>query len=600
MTFDITPERRAYLDARGLVVLNACPGSGKTTCIVHKLKILEKECLEQFGPHAGIACLSFTNRAKNEIQEKYNKAHGEYLKFPHHVSTIDSFINHFITLPYYNIIDSTFKRPKIIDDNKIINESLLKYYKVGDVVKQSIKAPFNKFKNKSGRQLYWIYAPSDIWIELDGTYSFKGKQPSPSSVDSAHFQDYGNEIFKWKTTNGLFTSLDSAYLATRILAISPRIGTWLAKRFPYIIIDESQDNSAIQHALFDALEKCGVKNIELIGDPYQSLYEWRDAKPTLFADKYKSSVWAGLPLSNNRRSNQRIVDCFSILRSPADPKISSPGVVDLGIPITIYKYNDSNHPVILTEFETKCKSNKLINNCIVVRGNPLKEKMLGITASVDPWKTTLPISVLKIKHLYETQNIKEAVDKFRKLIFSVSNTGVGYHEQKEIEKKAKSDYNLNAALYSLLSQLPPSEISLEQWSNECINLLKPYNNNIDTYFDFKGKINGYKMASLKKEKVKKYFQKPSSTLSNIPISTIHQVKGATLDALLCFFSEDSSGENISFTNFSSPIGFPTEKQRMIYVACSRPSQFLAMAFPATISDNDLKNTFGGEIDIILP
>jgi len=34
--YDLNEERSAYLNARGKVILNACPGSGKTTTIAKK------------------------------------------------------------------------------------------------------------------------------------------------------------------------------------------------------------------------------------------------------------------------------------------------------------------------------------------------------------------------------------------------------------------------------------------------------------------------------------------------------------------------------------------------------------------------------------
>ena len=37
MEYEVTEERKAYLNARGYTILSACPGSGKTTSIVKKL-----------------------------------------------------------------------------------------------------------------------------------------------------------------------------------------------------------------------------------------------------------------------------------------------------------------------------------------------------------------------------------------------------------------------------------------------------------------------------------------------------------------------------------------------------------------------------------
>ena len=282
MQFEMTPQRVAYFSARGKIILNACPGSGKTTCIIHKLALLEKECLQNHGSHAGIVCLSFTNVAKNEILHKYKEVYGYDFRFPHLVSTIDSFINQYITLPYYNLLNKDLKRPQIIDQAGIIDKLVKVRFQYKGKWMDGIQPPMNKYKNRAGKPIYLSYPPGTIWIDVNGHFTFQGKAPNPALVDPLVFQAYGKDLFHWKIKRGLITSLDSAYIALSILKKHENIGRWLVKRFPYMIIDEAQDNSEIQHALFDKLVDLGLTNIELIGDPYQSLYEWRDAKPQLF------------------------------------------------------------------------------------------------------------------------------------------------------------------------------------------------------------------------------------------------------------------------------------------------------------------------------
>ncbi len=601
MEFELTPQRNAYLNARGKVILNACPGSGKTTCIIRKLALLEKECLEKHGTHAGIVCLSFTNVAKNEILHKYKEVYGHDLRFPHLVSTIDSFINQYITLPFFNLLHKDLKRPQIVDNGKIIDKLVTVRYQHKGKTVEGIQPPMNKFKNRAGRPMYVSYPPSTIWINALGSFTFEGKTPDARTVELTDFQAYGNALLNWKVKKGYITSLDSAYLALLILNKNPNIGNWLVERFPYIIIDEAQDNSEIQHAIFDKLIAAGLTNFEMIGDPYQSLYEWRDAKPQLFVQKFTDVNWTGLPLSQNRRSVQRIIDCFSILRHGNDEPITTVSVEDLNIPILVYRYTATNPHLIVTDFELRCVAQNFKKNHIVVRGTALKNRMLGNTSSVDPWKTNVPSTLLKIKHHFETNAIKEAVTDLRKLMLELLHPSLDYHEMQAKQREMADDYVFNGKLYEYLFNIPATTLSIQNWTDQCIQTLNThFGVDATSVFVFKMKINGYKMVALKKEAVNLYFNKSASNNHNIPVTTIHQIKGATLDAVLYFFDESSIGESVSFNDFRQSTSFPTEKQRMIYVACSRPQQLLALAFPDKITETQIKAKFGNDVDVICP
>jgi DNA helicase-2/ATP-dependent DNA helicase PcrA len=600
MVFDITPEREAFLNARGKIVLNACPGSGKTTCIIHKVDILEKECAEIYGNYAGIACLSFTNIAKDEIIQKYFETHKRNIAYPHVVSTIDSFINQYITLPFINLLRPNILRPKIVDQESMIDELISVKYLKNNVWHSTIPRPLNGYTTIDGRPLHRSYPPSSIWINSEGKYTFKGKLPDHRNVDPEHFQDYGRKLFKWKIEHGFITSLDSSFLALLILRKYPHIGEWISMRFPFIIVDEAQDNSEIQHAIFDKFVELGISNIELIGDPYQSLYEWRDAKPQLFTNKYVNQEWLGLPLSQNRRSVQRIIDCFSIVRNDAtDEKITTFDVFDMEIPIVVYKYSSTNTTLIVDNFEQKCKESGFTSNHIVGRGSNLINKMLGNTTSINPWKESLPLIILKIIHLFDSNAGKESMNELRNIVVKLLYPAATYKELREFQEELKFDYSFNGRLYEMLLSLPRTSESIENWSIKVINVFTSHLNvDVTTDFVFKQRMTGFKMADLKKEQINCYFNKSASNNHNIPISTIHKVKGSTLDAILYFFDENSTGESVAFSNFKTSTTFPDEKQRMIYVACSRPKQLLAMAFPEKITDTQLKAKFGPDIEII--
>ena len=65
------------------------------------------------------------------------------------------------------------------------------------------------------------------------------------------------------------------------------------------------------------------------------------------------------------------------------------------------------------------------------------------------------------------------------------------------------------------------------------------------------------------------------------------------------FNEKKHKDNITFENISNTENiFPEETKRLIYVALSRPKHLLAMAFPESITDQELINKFGERIKIV--
>lgn len=599
----INNERKVYLEARGKVVLNACPGSGKTTTIAKK--ILEIENLKEISSHSGIACLSFTNAAKDEINEAYMNLAGRQIQFPNHVSTIDSFINKYITLPFYNVLNRNFNRPKILDHTDILDNMWKTKYtdRTTGELREGLVWPLNSadYKGRDNRSIYHLYKPSEIRIEPDGTFSIGGNQPLPEKVEYKNFINYCKFIKKTQFEKGLISTGDSAYIALFLLRKNPRISQWLSRRFPHIIIDEAQDNSLLQHAIFDELAKNGLTNLELIGDPYQSLYEWRDASPAAFLTKYSNDAsWQAYDLTDNRRSSQNIIDIFSLVRISSDPKINSVDCEEIEDSIVVYKYNATNFQNILEHYENRCLVSNFKKSCIVVRGNTLKDKLLGKEKEQRPWSSDLPTNLIEVKNLYLGGDVKNAINQARKifikLIFKVKDE---FHDLKEIERQKKEDPKFNSLIMNILHKMPDLSNSIQQWTKDTEVFLKEQLG-LDYEIDFllrKRKSKYFEKTTLL-DPVSHHFQKSFSKY-NIPITTIHQVKGQTLDSILVFFNERKHKDNITFDNISNEQDvFPDETRRLIYVALSRPKYHLAMAFPKSVSDKKLYEKFGKNIQII--
>ncbi|MGB7526961.1 UvrD-helicase domain-containing protein [Sphingobacterium cellulitidis] len=599
----INDERRAYLDARGKVILNACPGSGKTTTIAKK--IIELEERNEIGSHSGVACLSFTNSAKDEINEAYKKLAGKFLHFPNHVSTIDSFINKFITLPFYNLLNRDFSRPKILDHTDILDEmwKITYFDKKSGEQREGLQWPLNSnaYKAKNNRSIYHLYPPSQIRIEPDNTFSINGNKPSSSKVDLECFNSYCKHIKETQFKKGLISTGDSAYIALFLLRNNPKICKWLSVRFPYIIIDEAQDNSILQHAIFEELNKQGLNNIELIGDPYQSLYEWRDATPSEFLRKYnQDTTWQSFDLTDNRRSPQNIIDIFSLVREKKDPKINSLDCPEVDDSILIYQYSDKNHQSIIKHYDSVCSGKNYLNSCIVARGNSLKDSLLGKKAEQRPWGIMLPKTIISAKNLYLSGDIKNAMKEIRSTCVSLIHNEVSdYHTIKELEKAKSEDHAFNSLMMCVLDEIPSLKKTIQEWTTDTEKFLREkLQLSYDIDFKLRNRNSTYFDKATLSDTVETHFKKSFSSY-NIPITTIHQVKGQSLDSILVFFNERKHKDNIIFDNISNEEDtFPDETKRLIYVALSRPKFVLAMAFPKSVSEKKLKEKFGEDIKII--
>src|SRR5262245_52092121 len=90
-----TDPQRELIEKPGSVLVEACPGAGKTQCIVERF-------VQRPGADArrGVALLSFTNAAINEARVRCAER-SDLLAAPNFVGTIDSFINRYIVSPVY-------------------------------------------------------------------------------------------------------------------------------------------------------------------------------------------------------------------------------------------------------------------------------------------------------------------------------------------------------------------------------------------------------------------------------------------------------------------------------------------------------------------
>lgn len=590
MEYDLTPQRQAYLDARGHTILTACPGSGKTTSIVKKLRAVSQYCAERYGKHTGFACLSFTNKACAELKQKYREMHDERLTFPNEVLTIDSFIMQYVVLPFWYLCDACKKKPIVVNEEDILDHI---YYNNVQIAGKWQRYPVMELRQYS--KIMYSKKPSLVSIDKA---AFKWNH---KVVTDANKKSYCRAAILYRLSKGYVTSSDALWMACYILKHHQEVSKALISRFPYIIVDEAQDNSELHFEFFNLLKSAGLQNLEYVGDVCQSIYGFNNARPELLQAMMAEQGWNVLPMSECRRSNQRIIDLYSKLKSSDVPAITSHGVIDKGIPIVVYKYDEGNVRDIIRDFYQVCDDNELSKRIILARGVNKCKTLAGVKdVDFKYWKSDLPYLLIDAVFALEASDMDYAFRKIR-LVLSRLIAKDSPDAKRQFIHEIEHNKDWNAKIFRFLKQIPSFSLSFKEWSEQTCVLLHDFweLDEQPMFVPYQRQV-GYKMKEMENVPVERFHQsRDEGSDYHKSIDTIHAVKGATLDAVLLFLSANSKGQGISLNDFPRrSVRYMTESQRMIYVACSRAVNFLALAVPKSIADENIKRTLAGvDIDV---
>lgn len=101
---------------------------------------------------------------------------------------------------------------------------------------------------------------------------------------------------------------DLEHKTYEMLKNHPELADRISNRYSEILVDEFQDVSQIQNAIFNSVSNDG-KKLFLVGDVKQSIYSFRLADPEIFVKKLDDTNQPKVFLSDNFRSRREIIDC---------------------------------------------------------------------------------------------------------------------------------------------------------------------------------------------------------------------------------------------------------------------------------------------------
>lgn len=259
--------------------VSACPGSGKTTILLAKLKILSDRM--PFEDNSGVCVLSHTNVAVDEIRKRLTcyeeKLHG----FPNYIGTIQSFIDRFVTMPYLRSIMG--HDVQVVDDRTFAQHMLYKMQHDNEykTLFGFIRCNFNNSNNSKYKDILdYVQA---LQIGSDGCLYIGDQERKLASHKKDSTVQYQNLIEDLLENERIMRYEDAYRYAEKAVHSTPNeYSGVLSMRFKYVFIDEYQDCNEIQRSVLDSVFDTDICTVIKIGDPDQALfnsiqsqeYEW--------------------------------------------------------------------------------------------------------------------------------------------------------------------------------------------------------------------------------------------------------------------------------------------------------------------------------------
>ena len=578
----------------------ACPGSGKTTVLLAKPKLLADRMPLKKG--SGVCVLSHTNVAVNEIKTKLSNYADLLMSYPNYVGTIQSFIDQFVTKPYLK--QKTDASIQVVEDSVYAQHLYKLLWK-----DRSQNSPYQKIryfikfnvKNGSGQYDNEISYMENLYQKDGALYVSKQKKPL-AGADSLSAKQYETAIQELLVSEGLIRYKDAyQYAVESISELSTEYTDLFSRRFQYVFIDEYQDCNQMQR---DALDKLFNQNeccVFHIGDSDQAIYNSENSE----IEDWKPGT-SCLSMASSNRYGQEIADILTNLRT--DKKVINASLGETGYIPTVIIFDDASIDKVVGKHILALDENGLYdpNGIYKIIGAVKKRDLAGLKIG-DYWAEYDDRNNLKSEYNYwnYVRRISEGLSEgklyyvegqFRSLLCKI------LHYAGVKNKISGREYTSKTIKRRI------DEEHSEQYRNDWIQItkLKSYDvKSVDAairmlirdLIDFKGKTED-DLFGLFPE----YFMKEGDLEENkqgnhnffiepirgrkIVIDTVHGVKGETHDATLYLETEKSRSSDIRRILPYLGVGkkgsqaISEYSRKCVYVGMSRPRKLLCLAVRA--------------------
>ena len=396
---------QAVTTTEGNVRVIAGAGSGKTKALTSRYAYL----VEALGMNAAnILCVTFTNKAANEMRNRVRRLIGDendygYITTYHGfcVKVLREDINKIQYPKQFVIMD--------VEDQKTVLREVYEDMGINSKNcshKQAIK--HIGILKDSTNYIDYITERKDIIIDSE----LKLK-------DSKQLLDQLFLKYIEKQQRNFALDFDDLINFTVYIFDKHKdvLDKW-QKRLYYIQVDETQDSSPKQFYLVDILSQIH-KNLFVVGDPDQTIYEWRGAKPELLVNFDKNYPNTQTVIMNqNYRSTPNILNLGNNIiknnkiRIDKDMFTTNPNGVDV---VHYHAKNDFDEGLfVVSEIQklVKEKQLKYSDFAILYRANHISRM---IEQSLI--KEQIPYSIWGGIRFFERREIKDILSYLRLIVF---------------------------------------------------------------------------------------------------------------------------------------------------------------------------------------
>ncbi|GAA4417996.1 DNA helicase [Advenella faeciporci] len=554
MSFRSTPEQSEIISAELVSQrIVACAGSGKTATAVRRVFEIRKRLIAQSGH---VALLSYSNTAVNTFRKAYELLCAESPQLSRRVliATVDSFMTSQILLPHASRMMGCTRQPFLVHGNELF----LKNCRV-----------FNGSHNVDIEYLH-------VSIDTDGGIAFtesssRGRRKSVSPIDA---KNAINKLAKF----GAYTHELGRYWSLMTIGKENRLLEILARKYPYILVDEAQDIGSMHGVLLSLLQEAG-STVSLIGDPNQAIYEFAEADGSYLRNFKPPNGGYCQNLTENWRSVYDIVNVANQLTAANSKTAREVPTRKHGA--FLIQYDPKKLTELLSTFSNILQSNGYtkVEASVICRGTALLEKLSGCAVDIGQGATEKFARAAICR-----DNLGDISDAFEWMLGGILK--ILDNPEHTLKHDILSGSNeiipktMRRLLWKFLKNsttgLPHARLNAKSvWLPSLKKRLSSLLNDIETQCEL-SKLETWKhnvtAAKLNDNSLLQDDFIPSE-MDGINLQTVHRTKGESIGAVL-YIANPKDISNL----LEGPV---SEEGRIGYVAVTRARDLLILAVPET-------------------